>query len=44
MLLLLSGLLALAVALASTPAGQEWLDGSEGRWNDFVYWFQGLFA
>ena len=44
MLLLLSGLLALAVALASTPAGQEWLDGSEGRWNDFVYWFQGLFS
>ena len=44
MLMLLAGLLALAVALAATPAGQEWLDGSEGRWNDVVDWFQGLFS
>jgi uncharacterized membrane-anchored protein len=44
LLLVLSGLLALVVALASTPAGQEWLDGSDSRWNDLVVWFQGLFS
>lgn len=43
LLLLVTGLLALVVAIASTPSGRAWLSVSDSRWNDFVYWFQGLF-
>jgi uncharacterized membrane-anchored protein len=42
-LLVVSGLLALVVAIASTPTGRAWLSVSDARWNDFIYWFQGLF-
>jgi uncharacterized membrane-anchored protein len=41
-LLLLSGLLVLAVAIAATPAGQSWFTDSDSQWNDFVNWLQGL--
>jgi uncharacterized membrane-anchored protein len=44
LLLLLSGLLALMVAIATTPTGRAWLSVSDARWNDLVYWFQGLFS
>ncbi|MGH3499057.1 MAG: putative cytokinetic ring protein SteA [Nocardioidaceae bacterium] len=42
-LLIVSGLLALAVAIASTPSGREWLSVFDARWNDFIYWIQGTF-
>jgi len=42
-LLLVSGLLALAVAIASTPTGRAWLSVFDTWWNDLVYWLQGLF-
>jgi uncharacterized membrane-anchored protein len=42
-LLVLAGLIALLVALASTPTGQEFLELVRARWDDFVYWIQGLF-
>ena len=42
-LLVVSGLLALVVAIASTPTGRAWLSVSDARWNDLIYWFQGLF-
>jgi uncharacterized membrane-anchored protein len=41
-LLLLSGLLVLAVAIAATPAGHSWFTDSDSQWNDFVNWLQGL--
>ncbi|MET0740978.1 MAG: putative cytokinetic ring protein SteA [Candidatus Nanopelagicales bacterium] len=44
LLLVLAGLVALFVALASTPTGERWLDVAQARWDDFVYWFQGLFS
>lgn len=43
-LLLLCGVLALVVALASTPAGQAWLDVVGIRWSDFLYWIRGVFS
>ena len=42
--LLLAGLLAVAVALASTPTGQAFLDVLGARLDDFVFWLQGLFT
>ena len=42
MLLLIAGLIAIAVSVAATPAGQEWLDVMQARWDDFTYWIQGL--
>ncbi len=43
-LLLLAGLLAVAVAIASTPTGQAFLDVLGARLDDFVFWLQGLFT
>jgi hypothetical protein len=43
-LLLLSGLLALVVAVAATPAGQSWFTDPDSQWNDFVNWLQGLIS
>jgi uncharacterized membrane-anchored protein len=43
LLFLVSGLLALMVAIGSSPTGREWLDVLDARWDDFVYWLQGLF-
>ncbi|UYM05194.1 putative cytokinetic ring protein SteA [Solicola gregarius] len=40
LLLLAAGLLAIAVSIAATPAGQEWLDVLQARWDDFTYWIQ----
>ncbi|MGI8614561.1 MAG: putative cytokinetic ring protein SteA [Nocardioidaceae bacterium] len=42
LLLIVSGLLALLVAVASTPTGQGWLSVLDARWHDLLYWFQGL--
>jgi len=42
--LLLAGLLAVAVAIASTPTGQAFLDVLGARLDDFVFWVQGLFT
>jgi len=44
MLLIVAGLLALAVALASTPTGERWLSVIDARWNDLFYWVRGLFS
>jgi uncharacterized membrane-anchored protein len=43
LLFLVSGLLALMVAIGASPTGREWLDVLDARWDDFVYWLQGLF-
>ncbi len=43
-MLLVAGLLAFLVALAATPAGQAWLEVVGIRWNDLVFWIQGLFT
>src|SRR5262245_43042173 len=43
LLFLVSGVLALMVAIAASPTGREWLDVLDARWDDFVYWLQGLF-
>ncbi len=43
LLFLVSGILALLVAIAASPTGREWLDVFDARWDDFVYWLQGLF-
>jgi uncharacterized membrane-anchored protein len=43
LLFLVSGILALLVAIAASPTGREWLDVLDARWDDFVYWLQGLF-
>jgi uncharacterized membrane-anchored protein len=43
-LLVLAGLLALGVALASTTAGQTLIGLTAARWDDFVYWLGSLFG
>jgi uncharacterized membrane-anchored protein len=43
LLFLVSGILALMVAIAASPTGREWLEVLDTRWDDFVYWLQGLF-
>jgi uncharacterized membrane-anchored protein len=43
LLFLVSGILALMVAIAASPTGREWLDVLDARWDDFIYWLQGLF-
>ncbi|WP_129339707.1 putative cytokinetic ring protein SteA [Cellulomonas endophytica] len=43
-LLVLAGLLALGVALASTEAGQTLLGLAAARWDDVVSWVTGLFG
>lgn len=43
LMLILSGMLALVVALSSTPTGEAWLNGLDGRWNDVVSWLRGVF-
>ncbi|UPK73192.1 putative cytokinetic ring protein SteA [Nocardioidaceae bacterium SCSIO 66511] len=43
LILLAAGLLAIGVSIAATPAGREWLDVFQARWDDFIYWIQGLF-
>ena len=42
LMLLAAGLAALAVAVAATPTGQEWLSVIGARWNDLLYWVRGL--
>ena len=42
LMLLAAGLVALAVAVAATPTGQEWLSVIGARWNDLLYWVRGL--
>lgn len=42
LLLLLAGLIAIGVSIFATPAGQEWLDVLQARWDDFTYWIQGI--
>ena len=41
-LLVLSGLVALLVALAATPAGEQWLDALRASWDDIVTFFGDL--
>ncbi len=41
LMLLAAGLVALAVAVAATPTGQEWLSVIGARWNDLLYWVRG---
>jgi uncharacterized membrane-anchored protein len=43
LLFLVSGLLALMVAIGASPTGREWLEVLDARWDDFLYWLQGLF-
>jgi len=43
LLLIISGMLALLVAISSTPTGEAWLNVLDGRWSDFTYWVRGLF-
>ena len=42
-LFLVSGLLALMVAIGASPTGREWLDVLDARWDDLTYWLQGIF-
>ncbi|HLR85387.1 MAG TPA: putative cytokinetic ring protein SteA [Nocardioidaceae bacterium] len=42
LMLLVAGLIAIGVSIFATPAGQEWLDVLQARWDDFTYWIQGL--
>ena len=42
-LLVTSGLVAMAAALASTETGRTFLDFVSSRWDDLVFWVQGLF-
>ena len=41
---LLAGLVALAVAIAATPVGEEWWAGLQGALTDLIDWIQGLFS
>jgi len=41
-LLVLAGLGVLAVAVASTPAGQTWLEVLAARWDALLYWVRSL--
>ncbi|HKE69489.1 MAG TPA: putative cytokinetic ring protein SteA [Nocardioidaceae bacterium] len=43
LLFLVSGLLALMVAIGASPTGREWLDVLDARWDDLTYWLQGIF-
>ena len=43
-MLVLAGMLALFVAVAATPTGQEWLHVVDARFDDFLYWLRGLFS
>ena len=42
-LLIIAGVFALVVALASTETGRSFLEYLGSRWHDFVFWLQGLF-
>ncbi len=42
MLLMMAGFIALVAALASTETGSSFLDFLTSRWDDFVFWVQGL--
>jgi uncharacterized membrane-anchored protein len=44
LLVLLAGIVALLVALAATPVGQEWWDSVQTWLADPTDWFQGLFS
>lgn len=44
LVVLLAGLVALLVAVASTPVGQEWWEAAQDRLTDATDWFQGLFS
>lgn len=44
LLLLLSGIVALIVAVALTSTGQEWLDDLGRYWADLLNWVQGLLS
>ncbi len=44
LLVLLAGLLALAVAIAATPVGQEWWSSVSGSLSDVPDWIQGLLS
>lgn len=44
LVVVLAGLVALAVALAATPVGQEWWDAVQAWFADVTDWFQGLFS
>ncbi len=41
---LLVGIVAFLVALASTPAGQAWLTFLQSQWRDLIFWVRGLFT
>jgi uncharacterized membrane-anchored protein len=43
-LVLLAGLLALAVAIGSTPGGEAWWQDLRGALTDLIDWIQGLFT
>jgi uncharacterized membrane-anchored protein len=42
MLLVLAAMVTIAVALAASPAGRAIVTTGQARWDDLVYWFQGL--
>jgi len=42
-LLIVAGVVALLVALASTETGRSFLEYLGSRWDDFVFWLRGLF-
>ncbi len=44
LLILLAGLLALALAVAATPVGQQWWESARPVLDDVTDWFQGLFS
>ena len=44
LLVLLAGIVALLVAVAATPVGQEWWDSLDGPLADATDWFQGLLS
>ena len=41
---LLAGLLALTVAIAATPVGEEWWADVQAALTDLIDWIQGLFS
>jgi uncharacterized membrane-anchored protein len=43
-LVLLAGLVALAVAVATTPVGDEWRSSLDGTLSDVLQWIRGLFT
>jgi uncharacterized membrane-anchored protein len=43
-LILLAGLVALAVAVSTTPVGAEWWSSLDGTLSDVLQWIQGLFS